>query len=73
MCLLDNSFRNAKIQFPEGSVAASVPVKYAKFTKDELNDIVPENGQNIAVKNSSSDKNIIINTNIYLDERKTLQ
>jgi len=50
-----------------------VPVKYAKFTKDELNDIVPENGQNIAVGNSFKDKNIIINTNIYLDERKTLQ
>lgn len=41
--------RDAIITFPEGSVQTTVSVKYAKFTREQLPEIVPENGQNIAV------------------------
>ena len=40
---------NAIITFPDGSVTQAVSIKYGKFTRDQLPQIVPENGQNIAV------------------------
>lgn len=57
---------DAKIEFPEGSVETSVSVKYAKYGKDELNDIVPENGRNIASKEK-------LYNNIYVIEPHDLQ
>ena len=41
--------RDAVIIFPAGSVATTVSVKLAKFTREQLPEILPENGQNITV------------------------
>jgi len=35
--------------FPQGCVQTAVPIKFAKFTRDKLPEILPENGQNVAV------------------------
>jgi len=42
-------FRDATLTFPERSIQTTVPIKFAKFTRDELSKILPENGQNIVV------------------------
>jgi hypothetical protein len=41
--------RDAIITFSEGSVTATVSVKFAKLTADQFLEIFPENGQNITV------------------------
>jgi hypothetical protein len=40
---------DATITFPAGSVTTTTPIKYGKFTLDQLPEIMPGNGQNIAV------------------------
>ncbi|UJR30759.1 hypothetical protein I4U23_018279 [Adineta vaga] len=41
---------NTLVTFPEDSVQTPVSIKFAKFTRDQLSKILPENGQNIVNK-----------------------
>jgi len=54
------------LTIPAGSVANTVSIKFAKFTSDQLSEILPENGQNIAKKEK-------LFKNVYVIEPYDLQ
>ncbi|CAF4378971.1 unnamed protein product, partial [Adineta steineri] len=46
--------------FPEGSVNTTVPIKLSKFSRDQLSQILPLNGQNIVNKQTLFDSVYVV-------------